>query len=142
MKLENLIKIAAPNTVVWDVTVDLEQWPTWTSTVDTIERLEHGPLSVGSTALIKQPGLPKTEWRVSALTPGQGFTWQTQVRGIRMVATHEITEADGHTNNLLRLELYGLTAALLWPCIRGSMSRALQTENVGLKTACQSLLSS
>ena len=142
MKVENQTRIDAPKSTVWSVTQDIERWAQWTPTVQTIKRLDEQPFDVGSTALIKQPGLPEAEWRVTALTPGDGFTWETRIRGIRMVATHELDTTGTGTSNVLRIEMFGIIAALLWPFIRGSVRKSLEKENAGLKAKCEAMATS
>jgi uncharacterized membrane protein len=139
IKLKNTIIIAAPRSVVWDVTVDVEGWPQWAPTFSSVKRLDKGPFDVGSSALIKQPGLPPAKWVVSSLTPGERFTWESRVRGIHMIATHELTTHPAGTQNVLRVELRGLVARLLWPLICFPASRSLQRENAGLKAKCEAI---
>lgn len=74
MKLEHVIHIEAPPDVVWSVTADIERWPEWAPTVDAVQRLDQGAFDVGSTALLKQPGLPQATWSVTAFTPKKRFT--------------------------------------------------------------------
>ena len=66
MKLGHVIHIDAPPEVVWAVTEDIERWPEWTPTVESAKRLDQGRLDIGSTALLKQPGLPEATWVVTA----------------------------------------------------------------------------
>jgi hypothetical protein len=139
MKLENEKTIAALPSVVWGVTVDVERWPEWTPTVESAVRLDGGPFGVGSTARIQQPGLPEAVWRVTAFDAGAGFTWETRVRGMRMIATHQLTPAGDGTKNTLRLKVTGVAAVLLWPLIRRSIRQALEQENTGLKKACEAI---
>lgn len=142
MTLENQKHIDAPPSIVWSVTEDIERWPLWTPTMESIKRLDDGPFDVGSTALIKQPGLPESAWRVTALSKGKGFTWEARVRGMRMVATHELIPADAGTTSILRVELSGLVAFLLGPLIRASIRASLEKENAGLKAECEALVAS
>lgn len=142
MKLENQKLIDAPMSIVWSVTEDVERWPQWTPTVQKVKRLDEGPFGVGSTALIKQPGLPEAKWRVTALTPGEGFTWETRIRGIHFVATHELRSSAAGTSSVLRIELFGVVATLLWPFIRGSARRSLEKEHASLKANCEALAAS
>lgn len=157
MKLEHQIKIDAPPEVVWRVSIDIERMPELTPTMESVERLDDGPLGVGSKALIKQPGMPKAEWQVTAMTEGESFTWETRVRGIGMIATHELVpigasgsasgsasgiasecaSAEVGTLNTLRVEMSGVVAALLWPFVRRSVRKALEQENAGIKAACE-----
>ena len=139
MKLENVIHIDAPQQVVWTVTEDIERWPEWTPSVESVKRIDQAQFDVGSTALIKQPGLPEAKWFVTALTRGERFTWESRIRGIRMIATHEITAAGSGTQSVLRVEMSGLVALLLWPLIRFPARRLLEQENVGLKDRCEAV---
>ena len=139
MKIENEKLIEASPTTVWNVTVDLERWPQWTPTVESIKRLDDGPFRDGSTALIKQPGLPEAVWRVTEFQQGSGFTWEVRVRGIHMVATHELVPDASGTKSILRIEMSGIAAVLLWPLIRSSARKALEQENTGLKQACEAI---
>lgn len=139
MKLENSIHIDAPRETVWSVTEDIDRWSEWTPTVESIQRLDQGSFDVGSTALIKQPGQPEARWIVTSLTRGESFTWESNIRGIRVIATHELASAQNGTRNLLRIELSGFVALLLWPLIRSSVRRSIEQENTGLKKRCESL---
>lgn len=139
MKLEHVIHIDAPPEVVWDVIVDVEGWPAWTPTIDTAKRLDDGPFDVGSKALLKQPGLTEATWVVTSLTQGERFTWESRIRGIRMIATHEIVAAETGAQNVLRIEMSGWVAILLGPLIRVSVRRALEQENTGLKKHCEAI---
>ena len=139
MMLENVICIDAPQSVVWTVTMDIERWAQWTPTVTRVKRLDSGPLTRGSAALIKQPGLPEAKWVVTALIPGERFTWETRIRGIRMIATHELSTQETKTQSLLRVEMSGIMARLLWPLIGFSTRRSLERENISLKAKCEGL---
>jgi len=136
MHLEHSLTIAALPEKVWDVTIDIERWPEWTPTMERVERLESGPFRPGSTARIKQPQFPPTVWRVTALTPGRSFTWETRVRGMYMIASHEVTPAPGGCTSTLRLEIRGLLATLLGPLVRRGALRSMAQENSGLRDRC------
>ena len=139
MQVEDGIQIDMPKTIVWSVTEDVQRWPEWTPFVQTVKLLDDGLFDVGSTALIKQPGLPEAKWRVTALSPGESFTWETRVFGIRMVATHELKTSGTGTSNVLRIEMFGIVAALLWLFIRSSARKSLVKENASLKVECERL---
>lgn len=138
MQLEDSIYIDAPPEVVWRVTVDIERWPEWTPNFRSVKRLEAGAFGIGCRARIKQPGLPEAEWVVAAFVPGERFTWETRVRGTRMIATHELSPEGAGTRSVLRIEILGLIAKLLWPLIRGSVRRSIARENQGLKRRSES----
>ena len=139
MKLESAILIAAPRSIVWDVTIDVEGWPQWAPTFSSVKRLDDGPFDVGSSALIKQPGLPRAKWVVTSLTQGERFTWESRIRGIHMIATHELKTHQTGIQNILRVELRGLVTLPLWPLICISAGQSLQRENAGLKSKCEAI---
>lgn len=62
--------VGAPADVVWEVMTDVQAWPEWTASVTTVERLDEGPLRVGSRARIVQPKIPTVVWEVGELVEG------------------------------------------------------------------------
>jgi uncharacterized protein YndB with AHSA1/START domain len=137
MRIEQSLEIKAPADIVWSVTTDVERWPEWTPTMLSVQRLEAGAFQIGSSARVKQPQLAKAIWRVTSLTPGKQFTWETQNRGMRMVATHEVVPIAGGCTSHLCLEISGWLALLLGPLIRRSAARAMTIENKGLRDLCE-----
>ena len=137
MRLTNEIDIDAPRELVWRVITDVEQWPAWTPTVTSAVRVDDGPFRVGSAARLKQPGMPDAQWTVTELAEGARFSWQTRVRGMRMVASHALADVAVGTCSTLRIELRGIPVILLWPFVRASVARAIRRENAGLKAVCE-----
>lgn len=138
MIIEQTILIEASPDLVCRVTIDVERWPEWTPTVTRVIRIDEGAFGVGSGARIKQPGMRECLWRVTEMREGIGFTWETRVHGMTMVATHEISAHSDGAKNMLRLTVKGLVASLLWPMIRGKLQQTLARENEGLKRAVES----
>ena len=52
---------------VWAVMRDIARWHEWTASVRSIERLDDGPLAVGSRVRIRQPKVLPAIWTVTAL---------------------------------------------------------------------------
>lgn len=137
MRATNTIQIHATSDTIWTVATDIERWPEWTPTVFSAKRLDDGPFAVGSVALLKQPGLPEARWTVTELADGSRFVWESRVRGIQMIATHEVAETKAGAESRLSFETKGVFAALLWPLIGSAIKRAIEKENSSLKRFCE-----
>ena len=138
MKVQHNIHLDAPPELVWAVTVDVDQWPTWTPTVERAERLDQGPFRVGSTANMTQPGMPVAIWKVTDLIEAESFTWETRMLGARMIASHHMKMSGTGTENTLTLEVKGSTGFLLAPFIARRVAQTIETENRSLKQFCES----
>lgn len=133
------IQIDAPPDIVWQVTEDIERWPTWTPTMTSVKRIDRGPIGVGTTAFVKQPGEPEATWVVTEFASGRLFAWETRRPGLRMLATHEVSASGDGTKNILRFEVRGPVAVVLWPVVRRTIGQVLKTENRALKKHCETL---
>ena len=124
--------IDAPPHVVWPVIFDVAHWPDWLPTISSVERLDEGPLRIGSRTRVAQPTLPKAEWEVTELDEGRLFTWEAAGPGMRSIGRHEVVpDGDG---SLVRLSIeqtgpMGWVAATVW---RGLTQRyvALEAESL------------
>jgi uncharacterized membrane protein len=137
MRISHTIQIQAPLDRVWSATLDLERWPDWTPTVTSLERLDAGPVQVGSRVRIKQPLQTPSEWVVTRLEAGEVFAWETRRPGLRMVGTHEMRAAPTGTTNMLHVDAHGALALVLWPLLLLALGRALRDENLGLARYCE-----
>jgi hypothetical protein len=72
MRFVATIDIAAAAQLVYEVNTDVERWPEWAASV---ERLDQGPLRVGSRARIKQTRFPAMVWEVTQVVTGRSFSW-------------------------------------------------------------------
>lgn len=104
----------------------------------TVRRLDEGGLRTGSEARVKQPRLPETTWRVTALEPGVDFTWESTSPGAHTVAGHRITRRGDRASTVtLSIDQHGPIAALLNLFIAGMTRRYIGIEAACLKSRCE-----
>jgi uncharacterized membrane protein len=130
-------QIDAPIATVWDLTVDIDGLPATTPTITSAERLDDGPLRVGSTARLRQPHLRPAVWTVTRLEPQELFEWSTRLGWLTMTGRHRLRPADAGTSNHLEVELSGFGAGAATRLFGGSIRRAITTENRGIKAAAE-----
>lgn len=127
------VDINAPAQRVWDVMRDIERWHEWTASVSSIERLDAGPLAVGSRVRIRQPRLSPALFVVTALDEGRGFTWETSSPGVRAVADHWIEGITDGSRVTLSLCFSGMLGPLMAFFMRNLINRYMEMEAAGLK---------
>ena len=137
MHIEHTIDIAAPAERVWELTLDVEKWPELTPTITSVERLDNGPMAIGSQARIKQPAQSTKVWTVTTLEPRRRFAWSTRLMGNRMTGSHELIETSGGTTNRLTVDIEGPLAPVLGVLIRRPIQNAIKKENEGFKRAAE-----
>ena len=117
---------------------DAKRWPSWTSSVTSVELLDRGPLRVGSRAKVRQPKLPDAVWQVTTLEPGRSFTWQARGPGVLTTGTHGVTAlTDDSCRVTAILEQAGPLGPILGLITRRLTNRYLDTEVRGLKAYCE-----
>ena len=137
MRWENTVAIDAPTQVVWQLTTDVEQWPSLTTTMQQVDRVDQGPLRVGSSARIKQPGQSTALWTVDHLDEGRSFSWQTRRMGLTMTGSHLVETTGRGCRNTLAIEVDGRGARLFGLALGGLLRKSLATENAGFKAAAE-----
>lgn len=122
---------------VFDVYLRVEEWPTWTPSVTSVERLDAGPLRVGARARVRQPRLPVSEWLVTELLPGEAFTWETSGPGFRTIGRHLVEPHPVGCRAVAELEQCGALSPLVALLTANLTRRYLQMESLGLKERCE-----
>ena len=135
MYREHSTVISAPPSVVWRLTTDVERWPSFMPTVQAVERLEPGPLHVGSSARVKQPGQTAAVWTVSTIAPETEFTWETRRMGLRMIGRHVLKPDGAGTRNTLSIEVTGRGAGLFAALFGRMIARVIHRENAAFQQA-------
>lgn len=142
MRWTDSILIDAPTDLVWLLTTDITGWHAYTPTVQSVERLDDGPLEVGGRARVKQPGQRFAVWTVTRLDDAcHEFRWQTHRRGLTIVGSHRVTAENAGCHNTLELEAIGPLARPFGLLMGRLLRRVLRTENASLKTEAQRLTS-
>lgn len=112
---------------------DTERWHEWTPSITSIKRLDSGPFTVGSRALIRQPKFPPALWTVTAIDRGRSFTWTNRAPGLRVIGHHSVDAIGSGSTATLSLRYEGLLGGLLARMTRGITNRYLAMEANGLK---------
>jgi uncharacterized membrane protein len=132
---EATIDVDAPPEAVWAVVSDVELWPEWTDSISKVEKLDSGPLRVGTRAKVSQPRLPTVVWQVTEVDEPNGFAWRAGLPGARSVADHRIeARPEGGSRVTLSIDMTGSVGALLARMTAGMTRRYLEMEARGLKS--------
>ncbi len=123
---------------VWAVLTDVERWPDWLSSYDSVERIDKGPLTIGSSARVRQPGLAAATYTITALVPDVEFTWSSTSAGVRTTGRHVVLpRPDGTAGLLLSIEQTGLLAGPIGLLFGRKIRRFLAIESEGLRAAAE-----
>lgn len=131
------VEIDAPPARVWTIMCDVERWPEWTASMTSIERLDPGPLAVGSRARVRQPKLLPAVFVVTRLAPDAGFAWVTRSAGVGATGEHWIVPSGSGSRVTLSVEFSGALAWLVARLAGGLTRRYLDIEAAGLKRASE-----
>jgi len=124
---------------VWEVLLDVERWPAWTSSVTRVQRMDIGPLTLGSRTRIWQPKLMPAVWQVTSLDEQRRiFAWTTHTCGIRIVGRHQVEAIGGRSRVTLSLTYHGVIGAVLARAYRDLNWEYLTREANGLRGYCES----
>jgi uncharacterized membrane protein len=127
------VDIDAPPEKVFAVLCDVEHWPEWTATMTSVQRLDKGPLAVGSRAQVRQPRLRPAVWQVTEFEDNRNFTWTTRAPGLRMKAGHLVEPRGSGSRVALTFEMSGLIAPLMSRVYGNLIEQYVTTESQGLK---------
>jgi len=125
----------APPAQVYRLFIDVERWPELTQSMRSVQRQDSGPIQVGSEALVRQPRLPATRWRVTELEPDRSFVWQTRSGGVTTIGDHRV-EPDGPGSKItITLRTQGPLAGVADLLMGGIARRYASMELEGFRSA-------
>jgi hypothetical protein len=102
-----------------------------------VERLDTGPLAVGSRTRLRQPRLAPAVWTVTELTGGQSFTWESRSPGVTVVGAHDVEPHPDGSRLTLSLTVSGPLSGLGWLMTRSLTRRYVETEAASVKAAAE-----
>lgn len=139
MRYQTSVVIDAGPEVVWSVLADVERWPEWTATMNSVRWVGTDRLALGARARIAQPKLLDAVFEVTELEPGRSFTWVARRGGVTIVATHAVgTDDAGWTGVELGIATSG-PLAWLATLFTAKLTRSyLAIEAAGLKRRAES----
>jgi len=133
-----VVEIRSSPPHVWSILLDVERWPEWTTSVTKVQRMDIGPLTLGSRTRIWQPRLMPAVWQITSLDePRHVFAWTTHVLGVKINARHQVEGLKSHSRVTLTLHYAGMAGALLARVYRNLNWDYLSREGNGLKQRCE-----
>ena len=133
MKVSETVEIAAAPERVWDVLVDVESWPTWTDSIDSVRSLDGGPMTDGRRFEVKQPRLPKAVWVITEFVDGRSFSWSARGPGLVSFAEHRVEPSGEGSRVTLVFSQEGPLARPVSVAFGGMVRRYVRMEAAGLK---------
>jgi uncharacterized membrane protein len=140
MHYEKTAVVAAAPERVWEVLTDVERWPEQIAVYEHVERLDEGPLQVGSRAKVKQEKLATGVWRVTELVPGESFVWTSRQPGVRLTGRHTVTaEPHGDARLTLVFEQSGPLSWMVSLLLGRLVRRYVDAESAALVAVAESV---
>lgn len=134
---ERDVHIDAPADRVWQVLADVEQWPTWTTSMEKVRLRGAPPAGPGAIVDIKQPKLAASTWRITDWQPGAGFAWTSGTLGMRSTAYHTIESCAEGCVVRLRLTIDGWMAGIATHLFGRLIGKYMEAEANGLRARCE-----
>ena len=133
------INISPPR--VWSVMLDVEHWPDWNTAVTRVQRMDIGPLTLGSRTRIWQPKLMPAVWQVTSLDQNRRiFAWTTHTFGMKIIARHQVEAVGPRSRVTLSLHYSGFLGAFMARIYRDLNWDYLAREANGLRVKCEALI--
>jgi uncharacterized membrane protein len=139
MRFDEQVTIDVGSDRVWSVYADVERWPEWTASIETVEFVHGHRVEVGARVRIQQPKLPVAVWEVTEVIPGRSWTWVAKAPGVRTTAVHAVEPlGPGSTEVHQSVIQAGVLGALLGRVWARLTREYLAMEAAGLKARSES----
>lgn len=127
------VAIRAPVPVVWKLLKDVEAWPTWMPTIESLSRVRPGSFEVGAKYRVRQPGLPDSVYTVTSIDDERAFTWEARTVATTLVATHEVWPVSVGCGARSVYAASGLLAPVIQSLLGAKIARMLSQEADSLR---------
>lgn len=126
-------RIAAPAPAIWPVLANVSAWPEFIDPVEGVEPLDGPNLKPGARFAVRQKGVRRTVWTVTALEPSRRFTWEAEAGGVALRADH-LMAPEGKRATLLTIsfEIAGALGKAAAVLMRGKAERFIDAELDGV----------
>lgn len=143
IKYSTSITINADQEATWRVLSDVARWPEWTPTVTKVDVLDRSEPRLDTRFKVHQPKLRPVTWTVTQFASPSGFTWESRMPGMLMIAEHVVTPIGAEqTETTLTFSFQGLLGAIVGR-VYGKISKAyIDTEAQSLKKKVEGTVSS
>ncbi|MFD7154534.1 SRPBCC family protein [Kribbella sp. NPDC059898] len=138
MRFDHSTTIQAAPERVWEVFSDVERWPDWTPTVESVERLDAGRIHVGARTRIRQPKLAVAVWEVTEFKDGEYFEWVAKAPGMRTTGGHRVISTPDGTVATATIVQEGPLAWLFGRMYARLTQSYIETETARLKEISES----
>lgn len=126
---------------VWAVLLDVNRWPEWTTSVTRVQRMDMGPLTLGSRTRIWQPKIMPAVWQVTSLDEKRRiFGWTTYNFGLKIIGRHQVEAVGAHSRVTLSLHYSGALGTIMARIYRNLNWEYLSREANGLRAKCEAPL--
>ncbi|GAA2814437.1 SRPBCC family protein [Kribbella solani] len=137
MRFDHSTTIQASPERVWEIFSNVERWPDWTPTVESVERLDAGRLHLGAKTRLRQPKLPVAVWEVTKFEDGQYFEWVSKAPGVTTTGGHRVISTPDGTVATATLIQEGPLSWLVGRLYAKLTMSYITTETERLKEACE-----
>jgi len=117
--------------------IDVERWHEWIPGITRIQKLDPGPLRLGSRARVHQPKLLPNVWTVIDFVDHKAFTWQSRSPGVLVTGRHSVEPVGKGSRVRLAVEFSGPLAGVISALMGPRTKRYLDMESDGLKRRCE-----